>query len=324
MKVLLTGTTGFIGTHVAKQLADNGHDVTGLVRSPKKLSAELGSKIKVLEGDLSIFCDRTLKLDPFDVVIHLAGVVAGKNEQEYADINYQATVDIVECINRQSWKPKRFLFASSLAAMGPNGTTISTEESQEKPIDPYGEAKLNSEKFLSHCDFPTTSFRPAIVIGPGDPATLTLFKIAKTGIGALPAGHVQPLSYIYVSDLVDAIEAMTLEPGENGHQTYFVSANDHTDSHAMLHQIGEQMGKKVKIIGIPYFLLKVASFFTTLAAKILPITNQLDSKQLKQISASGFLCSSDKLQKNLNWAPTVSFSESAKRALHWYKENHWL
>ena len=96
MKILLTGTTGFIGTHLATQLANNGHQITGLLRSPQKLNDELAKKIKVLRGDISIFKDKSLILEEFDIVIHLAGVVAGKNQQEYADINYHATKDLID------------------------------------------------------------------------------------------------------------------------------------------------------------------------------------------------------------------------------------
>ena len=89
MKILLTGATGFIGVHLCRQLVANGHQVVALVRSKEKAKA-LPPAVEFIHGDLSIFSDPKLVLSECDTIIHLAGVVAGKNEQEYADMNYRS------------------------------------------------------------------------------------------------------------------------------------------------------------------------------------------------------------------------------------------
>ena len=76
----------------------------------------------ILKGDLSIFEDAQLELPPFDIVIHLAGVIFASSNQAYRKYNYLAVKSLIKCLQRQAWTPKRFLFASSLAAAGSSET----------------------------------------------------------------------------------------------------------------------------------------------------------------------------------------------------------
>src|SRR5580698_7479873 len=141
MRILVTGGTGFIGQHLCRRLVDRGDHVIALVRSPRKASA-LPPGVEMLQGDLSIFADPTTKLPPCDVVIHLAAVIAAETLDEYEAINFAAVQNLLACLGRQSWKPARLLFASSLAASGPCATgTALTEGDPLRPIDPYGDAK---------------------------------------------------------------------------------------------------------------------------------------------------------------------------------------
>lgn len=325
MKILLTGATGFIGTHLCHQLVADGHQVIALVRSKEKAKT-LPTNIEFIHGDLSIFSNKDLILPECDTVIHLAGVVAGKNEQEYADINYQSVVGLVDCIECQSWKPKQFVFASSLAAGGPSKPYKPITEAMEpRPIEAYGKAKLNSEKYLARASFPTTSFRPAIVLGAMDTATLTLYKMAKNRIGFRAAGTAQQVSFIDISDLVSAIIAMCEQPdANNGHRTYFVSHSDHTDSTTLFKEIGKALDRTVFMIPVPKPVLKGLSVFLSGLSQVIPFKNQLDEKQYRQVTAEAFLCSSDKLQRELNWQPKVSLKESIRLAIEGYRKAGWL
>lgn len=79
MRFLVTGATGFIGTHLCHRLVADGHQVVALVRTPGKAHRLPAEGVEVLHGDLSLFQDGALELQPCDVVIHLAAVIAGKD-----------------------------------------------------------------------------------------------------------------------------------------------------------------------------------------------------------------------------------------------------
>src|SRR5512139_1057361 len=145
MKILVTGATGFIGNHLVHRLVRDGHSVVALVRNRDK-ARELPA-VEVLEGDLTLFEHPRTVLPACDAVIHLAGVVAAERIEDYERINFTAVKHLVACLERQSWKPKRLLFSSSLAAAGPSATPL-TERDPCAPIEAYGTSKLEAERFL--------------------------------------------------------------------------------------------------------------------------------------------------------------------------------
>jgi nucleoside-diphosphate-sugar epimerase len=318
-KFLVTGATGFVGSHLCNQLIQAGHQVVALVRSTDKARRLFGSSIDILEGDLSIFKNPGLVLPQCDQVIHLAGVVNAKTAREYHEVNFQAVKDFIQCLERQSFRPKRFLFASSLAAAGPSSNIPHNEKDTPSPIDPYGEAKLAAEELLKQSSIPSTSFRPSIILGPLDTATITLYKMAKMGLAMKVGSTSQKLSFVDVDDVVDAIIKMTEENG-NEHRVYYISHPEATDAVSIGKSIGEAMGKNVMTVPVSKLILWPAMILSTIFSKLFGVTNKLDSKQYKQIVAPAFLCSSNSLQQDLNWHPRYNLNESLTKALKGYEE----
>ncbi|MCB9234787.1 MAG: NAD(P)-dependent oxidoreductase [Bacteroidia bacterium] len=325
MKIFVTGATGFIGRSLCTALHAAGHELTVLLRSPKKLSL-LPSGVGVIEGDLGLFRKPDLVLPEFEVVIHLAAVIAGKNEADYFQTNFDSVVDVVECLKRQSWRPKNFVFASSLAAAGPSPKgKVWTEADPGHPIDAYGKAKLKAEEYLAQQDFPTTSFRPTIVLGPGDEASFTLYKMARTGIGFIPGGPPQQITFVFVSDLARAIQLMVPRP-ENAplHRVYFVNHPRFITNQELMLVVGKALGKDLTLIRMPHFLLKSASLLMTGLSGIFGFQNQLDEKQYLQMVAPAFLCSSAKLEQELGWQAEMDFEAGLADAVKGYREMGWL
>jgi nucleoside-diphosphate-sugar epimerase len=323
-RVFVTGATGFIGAHLCRALVARGDEVIALVRDPKKAAAELpATGIETVRGDLSIFDRADLELPPFDVVVHLAGVVAARSPEEYEAVNFTAVKSLVRALARRP--PARMLFASSLAAAGPSATREpKTELDPAEPIEPYGRAKLAAERFLAaEAPFPTTSFRPAVVFGPRDPATLTFFKMAKRGVGFRLAGDPQLLSFIDVDDVVSAILAM-MEDTSEAHRTYFLASREPMDSEILWRTMSEAIGRRIRILRVPRPALRAASFASTALSKVFGFTNQLDAKQVDQMSAPAFVCSSEALTQARGWTPRVSLHDSLAKAWRAYRADGWL
>jgi nucleoside-diphosphate-sugar epimerase len=299
--------------------------VVALVRNPKKAAKELPQGVETFEGDLSVFDRADLVLPKCDIVIHLAGVVAAKTVAEYDAINFEAVKSLVNALERQSWKPRRLLFASSLAAAGPTSSRVPmTEHDPAGPVEPYGRAKLKAEQFLiNEAPFPTTSFRPSIVFGPRDTATLSFFKMAKAGIGFRVAGQPQGLSYIDIDDAVAGIMAM-MDDTSDQHRVYFLAAADQMDTAQLWRDMSTAIGKPVHVIRVPRAVLVFASWFNTFFAKIFGYTNQLDAKQVDQMTAPAFMCSSQALQEAHGWQPRVSLTDSLAKAWTQYRADGWL
>lgn len=325
MKVFVTGATGFIGRHLCHQLYQQGHQVVALIRSLQKASV-LPEGTELLKGDLSSFNDPEFTIPQCDVVVHLAGVIAGKNDKDYIDTNFNSVVDIVECLQRQNWKPERFVFASSLAAGGPTERDKPIDETMpDNPIEPYGLSKMKADEYLKTLDMPTISFRPTIVLGPEDSASFTLYQMASKGIGVRPSGKPQQVSTVFVDDLAEAIILMAqMDMKGSKHKTYYVSSPGLVTVEDMFKAIGKALGKKVTIIEVPRIVLKTLSVAMTNIAKIIPFTNQLDDKQYKQMTVDSFACSGKLLQDELGWAPKHDLYASTQKSVDGYRKAGWL
>jgi len=323
LKIFITGATGFIGTHLTKLLVETGHEVTALLRTEAK-KKNLPSKVEVIKGDLSLFEDENLKLPAFDVVIHLAGVIFEKNKAGYYKYNFHAVEHIVNCLKRQDWKLKRFVFASSLAAAGPSNPDVPMLETDiPNPVDHYGGAKLASEKFLETvAEFAHTSFRPAIVLGPGDENSLTLFKMAKGHLGVNIDGKPQYMSFVDVDDLNDGILKM-VEDDTNANRKFFVSHPDRASNVLIFKTLEKVMNTKVFLIPLPKFVLFGAMKASTLVSSVFGIKNQLDEKQYNQL-LNHFVCSGKALTTQLGWSPKHNLESSAKKAYEGYKAQGWI
>jgi nucleoside-diphosphate-sugar epimerase len=318
VRVLVTGATGFIGQHLCRRLALRGDQVVALVRTEGK-AARLPDGVEVLRGDLSTFADPCAVIPPCDVVVHLAGVVAARRSEDYALVNYSAVGDVVGCLARQDWKPKRFLYASSLAAAGPSpGDRAWTEEDPPGPIDPYGLAKANAEATVRRAPFPTTAFRPPIVLGPGDEASLTLFRAARSGIGLCVAGVPQRLSFVDVRDLIEAIVLMIDDP-RPGSFLYFVGHPRPIDVPELWRELARAVGTGVTVVPLPRWVLYVAMRVSSFVSRLLGHPNQLDDKQYKQMTAPAFVCSSAAIQRDLGWAPRHDLAECLAHAADGYR-----
>ncbi len=324
MKVLVTGATGFIGTHLCHRLHREGHTLVALVRDPKKASALPRENVELLEGDLSLFARDRLELPACDAVVHLAGLVAAEKLSDYREINYLAVERLVECLQRQRWKPRRFLFASSLAAAGPCTDGVAKSETDPSmPVEPYGASKLEAEQYLKRAPFATTSFRPALVLGEGDAATLTLFKMARRGLGFRVAGANPKLSFVDIEDLVDALMKM-LADDSSAHRLYFVSHPQVADNLAIWRSLAKAMNREVRTVPVPRPALYLAMVLMTGLSRVFRFKNQLDSKQYQQLTAPGFVCSSAALQRELSWQPRHDLDAAIARAARGFEKAGWL
>lgn len=324
MKVFVTGATGFIGKQVCRTLHQHGHEIVALVRTPAK-AANLPPGTEVLRGDLNTLKDTKFVIPKCDAVIHLAATLNGKSDAEYTLINFEGVKNLVACLERQKWRTNHLLFASSLAAGGPTFREARVEEMEDKPIESYGKSKLQAEQFLQTLDIPTTSFRPPMVIGPGDEGTFPLYEMGKKGLAFRPMGKPQVVSFVDVEDLAEAILCMLQKPAKAGeHRVYYVSHYNKVTTVQLFKTIGKEMGQIMLIFSIPKFMLKTASLVMTGLAGILPVDNKLDARQYKQITAGEFSCSSVKLQKEMGWKPKYNLQEAIAKAVAGYRAIGWL
>jgi UDP-glucose 4-epimerase len=166
MLLALTGSTGFIGRHLLRDLAGRGHRLRVLLRRPAAMPIDAASAVI---GDLARPQNMSAALEGVDAVIHSAGIAAGMSgvpADDYRVLNTEATIELARAARRAG--AKRFVFLSSIRAQcGPTAATVLTEAAEPAPTDAYGKSKLAAERGLAELDLDWVALRAVLVYGPG-------------------------------------------------------------------------------------------------------------------------------------------------------------
>ncbi len=327
MKVLVTGGSGFLGSHVAEQLSAAGHTVVALVRksSNRKFLQTLGN-VELAEGSVEDRASIDRARRGVDAVVHSAGLVKARTEAGFFECNTQGTVNLLDAAIEHAPNLKRFVHVSSLEACGPSFDGKPVPVDQERPVTAYGRSKLAAEKeVLARKDkLPVVVLRPAAIYGPRDVEILEAFRAAKKrqypviGDGTMIGG------YVYGPDCaracVQAIEANI--PSGN---VYFVDDGEPLPmARAMGEILHEALGTKPFLrFGIPFPVLRLASLGVETYGKVRKRAVMLTREKVGMLSHH-WVCDSTKTRTDLGWKPEVTFHEGVRKTAQWYKESGWL
>lgn len=221
-RVLVIGAGGFIGGFIASEGLKRGYDVTAAVRASTSRRYLSDPALHILElnyADVDSMAGEFERALPhgevWDYVIYNLGATKCADFRDFDTINYRYPVNVVEALKRAGKKPSRFLFMSSLSAMGPgdekNYTPIKNSD-EPHPNTRYGLSKMKAEVYLQHrSELDYIIFRATGVYGPREKDYLMMIKSIDGHIDVGMGYRKQMLTFIYVADLVgamfDALEA---------------------------------------------------------------------------------------------------------------------
>lgn len=329
MNVLVTGGTGFVGSHLIPALLKEKYEVICLVRNQdkaKKLERKYG--IKTILGDVTKAETLTGISDNIDYVIHLAamGHVSAVSEEAYhmfVGINETGTKNLVkEFIS--SKRLKKFIHFSSTAAMGPAQYDILDETSEPNPKTPYQKSKYRSEQIIVNAYkeqmFPGIVIRPCMIYGPGGYGEFYKFcKLMKKGIFPKVGRGKNLTPLVYVKDVVSA-SVLALKNGNIG-ETYIIASDISIPMDELRYYIIKNIGSKSPYIFVPCFIaLTGASIIEKVSALVgkEPIVTYTNIKST--IVDRTFKI--DKAKKELKYVPECSFEDGIKKTIQWYQAEH--
>ena len=329
MKILVTGGTGFIGSHLVGHLLARGYHVRCLIRKESNRSYIDDKGVEFFYGDLLARESLEPAVKGIDCVVHLAAIQTGATGREqFLRVNVSGTKNLIEATYRFVPTLKKFVHVSSISAVGPrDNATPLTEDSPCAPADHYGESKLGAEQTV--LDYrrkvPLIIIRPPLVYGPRDDnrfGVLRYAKIAKRGFRLMRADAEIYTSIIHVSDLCEGL-IKAVETRNAAGEKYFL-CNEHPTSCGDISALSAAaLQRSVKEIVIPSIILDARSFVKGLYRKV---TGNDDPGKRQGLKAGPqhWICDGAKARRELDFEPAIPLSEGIKETVLWYQERGWL
>lgn len=334
MKLLITGASGFIGGFLVEAAMRKGWEVWAGVRktSDKRYLTQPGLRfIDLNYADVAALTlqirEHISEFGPWDYVLHNAGTTKCIDETDYYRINHRYTVQFVEALRQSGIKLTKFLYMSSMGAVGPGNPTKGaplTLADEPNPISAYGHSKLLAENHIrSLTEFPWVILRPTGVYGPRDRDYFVMIKMIKSGWNVSLGHKPQLLNFIHVSDLatacVHALETPLM------HKIWFVADGDIYTSDEfskLLMQVLHR--KKVLSVRIPLFLVKAVSLLSDYGARLTGKPALLNADKYKVMKQRNWTCDASELEHDLHFKPAFKLREGLEETVDWYMKNGWL
>ncbi len=323
MKVLITGGTGFIGSHLIELFLKKKAEVFALVRNLNNLKWLKRLDIQLLNGDL--FSLPSLPAG-IDFVFHAAGLTKASRAADYYTVNHQGTASFFKALRAQKVLPKRVIYISSLSAVGPSsGSRPLQETTPTHPITHYGRSKfLGETEALKFKDiYPIVILRIGAVFGPRDTDFLNYFKWIKRGI--LPTLPSMPIrvSLCYVKDLVEAFYLCSQKELDTGEIFNIANPTPHNWDD-IGRSAGQALGIELKKVKIPFLFLYLAALCSEIKSKIMKSPSIFDRNKFQDMKQKGWIADTRKATEKLSFQPRYTLQEAVKETIDWYIENNWL
>lgn len=324
---LVTGGTGFTGSHLVKRLLSRGHTVRVLDTQEGLLVDELEARgAQITIGSIT---DRALVEELVrgcDVVHHLAAAFREITDPKevYWEVNVEATRYLLETAQKHS--VKKFVYCSTQGVHGHVENPPGNERSPIAPADYYQLTKYEGEKVAHEFvekGLNVTILRPTAIYGPGDPGRwVMLFK--HTANGRFPMFGNGKTTYhpVYIDNLVDAFE-LAVECEEAAGETYIIGDDKYYTLNDIVKMVGQAQGKEVSIMRLPFWPLWVAALLCELACAPFNIPPPLFRRRVdwfRQMRAFDI----SKAVNELGYTPRVDLPTGLARTAEWYRANGYL
>ncbi|MEX2238773.1 MAG: NAD-dependent epimerase/dehydratase family protein [Dehalococcoidia bacterium] len=323
-RCLVTGGTGFVGSHLVEGLLTAGRPVTCTVRSTSDPRWLKGTGAQLVPCDLRRVDEIKKALFNVDLVFHVAGAINASSREEFLQVNAGLTLNLLgACADQEI--PPRFVYVSSQAAAGPSRGVVPRDEGMPpEPVSDYGRSKLAGEEGVRAYSgrLPWVIVRPPVVYGPRDRAMLTVFKLARSPIRPTPGSN-RPLSLIYVEDLVEGMLKAGTSDAADG-RVYFLAHPEPTTMGGLGDALARVMGKRGVTVPIPAPVIKGAALISETAMGLLGRTAALNRDKAREITQPGWVCSTEKAERDLGFTATTPHEEGLAATAAWYRAAGWL
>lgn len=322
--VLITGASGFLGSHLTHALVSRGITPRVFIRPSGRRDVFPLSQVEVAEGDLRNTEALQKAVAGIDVVYHCAATMKGSKDEFFAS-NVQGTEQLLAAA--QSAGVRRFIHVSSVAVYGPSAKTIVRENDGYDPFPEqrgyYTWTKIESDRLALQFakKFPVTVLRPGIIYGPGVKPFFARLHYNLKGKAHVVIGQPNALlPLVFVESVVEALLLAGEKPTES------LPAYNIVDGAILqgdlLQLQAEAMERRVRPIYLPPRLVGMGATVLEKAYRLLGKGAPALSRYRVQRACQSLAHDTTKARQELGWRPVISLPEGLKQTWQWWKQHH--
>lgn len=359
MKTLVTGASGFIGSHLTERLLQDGHEVRAMLRassSRDNIGPALAQGAEVTIAGLTDPEEIRGAIDGVDIVYHCAGMTAAFDAAPLEAVNAGGTARIFEAIERCEAPPRRVVLVSSLEAAGQCDPMIARREYHTVcPHTRYGISKLHGEQAAWEAAqrriAEVVIVRPPIVYGPRDRDVFQMFQAARWGLVGQPGWTTAPVSVVHVHDLVRGIAlagdagtplpidpdghvlaggglATTMISNDPAHEEgqgiyYFGDGGVHTTT-SFCKVMARAFGRRPIVLRIPSAGMWAVGAATEAVGRLRKKVPALNLDKVKTSLGTGWFFDHSKAVSELGYLPRLDVERGVEETIAWLRGAGWL
>lgn len=323
--VLVTGATGFVGSHVMEVSRGQPFRLRALVRKEADAARLKREGVEVVRGSLEDPGALREAASGADAVLHLAAATKARSFEEYEQANAAGTLAMIEAILAGSPSPRRLIYLSSLAAVGPSydGLPV-TRDTAPRPLTAYGRTKLAGEQACAAAGemLEVAILRAPAVYGPRDRDVFEFFRMAKRGLVVVPGGGARRLQMVHAADLARALVLSATAEGTTG--VYHVAEARSYEMEEMARMVGSAVGGRARILKLPGAWIATAATVSERLAGLVGKGTIFNRDKAREILAPAWLCETDMARRDLGFETHIPLQAGLNETAKWYFDNRWL
>ncbi len=333
MKVLIVGAGGFVGGFLAEEALRLGHEVWAGVRPSTSRRYLSDPRLKFVEfsdydNAEAIAKDLSEAMpgdETWDWIVYNLGATKCTNFADFNRINYGYLRNFLEALTLSTKKPERFLYISSLSALGKGdekGYTPLTDRMIPNPDTRYGLSKIKAETLLdTNTDLCWTIFRPTGIYGPHEQDYLMMIKAIARHVDFGVGFRKQLLTFIYVEDLARAVFEALQSPA-TCRKKYIISEPKAYTQKEFRKIVTQALGMKFVVpVRIPLWLTKVVSVVAEKIGVLTMKPSTLNSDKYKIMKQRNWNCDITPAVNDFGFSPRVSLPEGIRLTVAAMREN---